>query len=84
MTTEVSHLRASRRAHRAHLTRVFGKIDAILESNDAPDERNTSTLQTSLEQLEAKKCTIAELDTKLLLQLRIQKHLNQKFWTPRK
>ena len=66
MTMEVSHLRASRRAHRAHLTRVFGKIDAILESNDAPDERNTATLQTSLEQLEAKKCTIAELDTKIV------------------
>ena len=66
MTMEVSHLRASRRAHRAHFTRVFGKIDAILESNDAPDERNTATLQTSLEQLEAKKCTIAELDTKIV------------------
>ena len=66
MTMEVSHLRASRRAHRAHLTRIFGKIDAILESNDAPDERNTATLQTSLEQLEAKKCTIAELDTKIV------------------
>ena len=55
---EVSHLRASRRAHRAHLTRVFGKIASILESDEAPNERDAATLQTSLEQIEAKKATL--------------------------
>ena len=63
---EVSHLRASRRAHRAHLTRVFGKIASILESDEAPNERDAATLQTSLEQIEAKKATLTELDAKIL------------------
>ena len=60
---EVSNLRASRRAHRAHLTRIYGKIASILESDGAPNERNTATLQTSLEQIEAKRTIILELDT---------------------
>ena len=62
---EASNPRASRRAHRAHLTRVFGKITPILESDEAPNERNTATLQTALEQIEAKKTTISELDTEI-------------------
>ncbi len=61
----VSNPRASRRAHRAHLTRVFGKITPILESDEAPNERNTATLQTALEQIEAKRTTISELDTEI-------------------
>ena len=62
---EVSNPRSSRRAHRAHLTRVFGKIAPILESDEAPNERNTATLQTELEQIEAKRTTISELDTEI-------------------
>ena len=59
---EVSNPRASRRAH---LTRIFGKIAPILESDEAPNERNTATLQTQLEQIEAKRTTISELDTEI-------------------
>ena len=66
MEDSISHLRASRKAHRAHLTRVFGKIAAILDSDEPPNERETATLQTSLEQVEAKKVTVAELDAKIL------------------
>ena len=55
---EVSHLRASRRAHHAHLTRVFGKISSVLESDKAPNERDTAILQS-------KKLTVTELDTKI-------------------
>jgi len=62
---EVSHLRASRRAHRAHLTRVFGKISSVLDSDEAPNERETATLQMSLENIEAKTATIADLDAKI-------------------
>lgn len=57
--------RASKRAHRAHLTRVFGKIASILESDETPNERNTATLQTALEQIEAKRDTLLELDAKI-------------------
>ena len=66
MEDTISHLRASRKAYRAHLTRVFGKIAAILDSDEPPNKRETSTLQTSLEQVEAKKVTVAELDAKIL------------------
>ena len=60
---EISHLRASRRAH---LTHVFGKIATILKSDESPNERDTATLQISLEQVELKKATVAELDAKIL------------------
>ena len=60
---EAANLQASRRAHCAHLTRVFGKITPLLESDETPNERNTATLQTALEQIEAKRVTISELDT---------------------
>ena len=62
---EVSHLRVSRRAHHAHLTRVFGKITPILDSDEAPNERDTATLQTLLEQIEAKRATLADMDIKI-------------------
>ena len=63
---EVSHLRVSRRAHHAHITHVFGKITEILDSEEAPNERNTATLQMALEQIELKKATLLDLDTKIL------------------
>ena len=62
---EVSHLRASRRAHHAHLTQVFGKIAPILYSDDAPNERDTTTLLMLLEQIEAKRATLADMDTRI-------------------
>ena len=62
---EVSHLRVSRRAHRAHLTQVFGKITPIIDSDEAPNERVTVTLQTSLKQIEAKRATLADMDTEI-------------------
>ena len=62
---ETSRLRASQKAHRAHLTRIFGKIDNILQSDAIPNDRQTATLKTSLEQIETKKATVEELDTKI-------------------
>ena len=62
---ESAQLRASRRGYRAHLTRVFGKIASILDSDEPPNERETATLQTSLEQIETTRATVAELDTKI-------------------
>lgn len=61
-----SHTYARHRAHRAHLTHIFGKIAEILDSDEAPNERDTVSLQTALDQIEAKKTTITELDTKIL------------------
>ena len=63
---EISRLKASRKAHRAHLTRIFGKIDEILQSDAIPNEKQTATLRTSLEQIEAKKATVEELDARII------------------
>ena len=63
---EISRLKASRKAHRAYLTRIFGKIDEILQSDAIPNEKQTATLRTSLEQIEAKKATVEELDSRII------------------
>jgi len=63
---EVTQLRASRRAHRAHITHVFGKIAEILDSEEAPNERNMAILQAALDQIELKKATLLNLDTRIL------------------
>ena len=62
---EASHLRASRKAHCLHLTRIFGKIKEILQSDAIPNEKQTATLKTSLQQIEAKKATVKELDSRI-------------------
>ena len=62
---EISRLKASQKAHRAHLTQIFGRIDDILQSNAIPDEKQTATLRTSLEQVEMKKATVEELDMRI-------------------
>ena len=62
---DISHLKASRRAHRSHLTRIFGRVEEILESDEIPSEKQTITLNTSLEQIETKKGTVEELDAKI-------------------
>ena len=62
---EISRLRASQKAHRAHVTRIFGKIEDILESDETPNEKQTANLTTCLEQIETKKNTIGELDTRI-------------------
>ena len=62
---EASRLRASRKAHRSHLTRIFGKIEEILHSDAIPNEKQTATLKTSLQQIEAKRATVEELDSRI-------------------
>ena len=62
---EASRLRASRKAHRSHLTQIFGKIEEILQSDAIPNEKQTATLKTSLQQIEAKRATVEELDSRI-------------------
>ena len=42
------------------------KIAEILDSEEAPNERNTATLRTALEQIETKRTTVMDLDTRIL------------------
>ena len=63
---EIYHLKASRKAHRAHLTRIFRKINEILQSDAIPNVKQTTTLRTSLEQIKVKKVTVTELDSRII------------------
>ena len=65
MIEEISRLRASRKAYRGHVTKVLKKIDDILQSEEPHNEKQIAILTTCLEQIETKKTTIGELDTRI-------------------
>ena len=59
----LARLRASRRAYRAHVTRIFGKVEETLASQI--DELATTYLTTAISQLEKKKEQIVKLDEQI-------------------
>ena len=60
---EQQHLVASRRAHRAHLTKITKKI---IELQDGEiDDAHTATRRSCLEQLQRKRQILTELDNKI-------------------
>ena len=46
-------------------TRIFRKVENILESDETPNEKQAANLTTCLEQIETKNTTIGELDTRI-------------------
>ena len=58
--SQVSH-----EGHRAHLTRTYKKLHEIIEKGVDLEESDIVTLASSLEQLERKRSTLAELDAKI-------------------
>ena len=56
---------ASRRGHRAHLTKLLKKTDEIM-TNESSSEMDMATLQSITEQLEKKKAILKELDAKII------------------
>ena len=60
---------ASRKGHRAHLTRTYKKLDEIIEKGVDLEESDIVTLSSSLEQLERKRSTLAELDAKIAAEI---------------
>jgi hypothetical protein len=61
---ELTRIQASRRAHKALVTRLVKRTSEIL-TNEKPDEMLLSSLNTSLEQLVRKRDLIRELDQKI-------------------
>ena len=61
---EHARIQASRRAHKAHTTRILNKCSDIL-AKENPDEMEINSLNTSLEQLVRKRTLIRELDQKI-------------------
>ena len=62
---EPQRLKASRKAYRSHLTRLFKKVDEILEKETPITEVQVATLTSSLEQLTQKKDIFQQLHTQL-------------------
>ena len=71
---ELTRIQASRRAHKAHVTRLLKKTSEIL-TNEKPDEMLLSSLNTSLEQLVRKRDLIRELDQKIEAKTTDEKNL---------
>ena len=63
MAEDLPRLQASRKAYKAHITRLYHKIDASLDSE--VDEYTVTTLRTAIEQLNGKKTKIVELHERI-------------------
>ena len=62
---EAQRTQASRRGHRAHLTKLLKRTDDIM-TNESSSVMDTATLQITTEQLEKKKAILKELDAKII------------------
>ena len=62
---EAQRTQASRRGHRAHLTKLLKKTDDIM-TKESSSEMDMATLQSTSEQLEKKKAILKELDAKII------------------
>ena len=58
-------LQASHKGYRAHFTRTYGRIAEITNSTDPITSAQMISLKTALQQLQQKKVTLEELDTRI-------------------
>ena len=56
---------SSRKAYRAHLTKLHRTVTEIMDSSEAIDDSKLDSLSTSVEKLQRKVKAIGELDTKI-------------------
>ena len=71
---EHARIQASRRAHKAHTTRILNKWKEIL-AKENPDEMEINSLNASLDQLVRKRTLIHELDQKIEAEITDAKEL---------
>ena len=76
---ELPRLQASRRAHKAHVTRLVNKINQILVK-ETPEEMELVNLNTSIEQLTRKKNLIREMDQKIEAEITDTKDLENEIF----
>ena len=73
---EIARLQASRRGHKAHVTRVLKKANEVLNTETYTDRNMAlASLNTALEQLTKKKDIIGELDAKIAAEIKDPKEL---------
>ena len=63
----MTHLQLSQKAYKAHVTRIFKKVEELM-TLDTLDELQMSSLKTALEQLWKKKDVITQLDSQIVEQ----------------
>ena len=63
MAEELTHLQASRKTYKSHITRLYRKINDILDTE--VDDYTITTLRTTIDQLNGKKAKIAKLDERI-------------------
>lgn len=61
---EAQRSQASRRGHRAHLTKLLKRTEEIM-ANENPSEMDMAVLRSAIEQLQKKKALLQELDAKI-------------------
>ena len=76
---EHARVQASRRAHKAHTTRILNKCKEIL-AKENPDEMEINSLNTSLDQLVRKRTLIHELDQKIEAKITDAKELESEIF----
>ena len=69
--------RASRKAHRAHLTKLHRTVTEIMNSEERPLESQLDTLSTSIEKFQRKAKAIEELDAKIAGELQDSQELEE-------
>ena len=73
---EAQRTQASRRGHRAHLTKLLKKTNDIM-TKESSSEMDMATLQSTTEQLEKKKAILKELDAKIITSIEQPDELEQ-------
>ena len=66
---------SSRKAHRAHLTKLQRTVAEIMDSSESPEDSALDSLSISIEKLQRKAKAIGELYSKFLVSYRIQRTL---------
>ena len=72
---ELQRKKASRKAYRSHLTRLFRKVDAILDSDTRPTETQIAILTSSIEQLTERGTLLRELDAQIAATIETENEL---------
>ena len=62
---ELQCKKTSRKGYRSHLTRLLKKVDAIMDSESTPSEKDFATLTSSIDQLHERAKLLQEADQEI-------------------
>ena len=68
---------SSRKAYRAHLTKLHRTVTEIMDSSETPGDSQLDSLSTSIEKLQRKAKAIGKLDDKIAGEIQNEKELER-------